>query len=241
MQQGRRGEPIDRELALKSPDAWWTVLVIDPLALRVLPMLVPRRRITPDALSVVSFVLALAAGAGFLLGWYIAAAVVFEVAFFIDCLDGKVARLRHTQNPRGGFLDLACDLLGTGWCLAALGHSVVGDTAHPTLALLPALLYVVYTWSTLHRSRAGALAPGRPRTGTAGWFTSRRLVTTPYGVEAETLALFLLPLTTNPTAMRVGLTMAAAFYALAALRNLRQTYRSTPRSDDSRSTGGLPK
>lgn len=223
-----RSAAIDRALALKSPDAWWTVLVVDPIALRILPALVPRQRITPDRLSVLSGLLSLLAGAGFLAGWYVPAAIVFEVAFVVDCLDGKLARLRHTPSPRGGFLDLACDLLGTGWCYAALGVSVFRHTDRAVIALLPALLYTAYTWSTLHRSRAGGLNPGRPRRGFAARMVARRLVTTPYGVEVETLTLFLLPLTATGSVMRVGLMIAGGFYVLATLRNLRATYQITP-------------
>jgi phosphatidylglycerophosphate synthase len=226
--KGGRALAIDRRLALKSPDAWWTVLVVDPIALRILPALVPRQRITPDRLSVLSGLLSILAGFGFLAGWYLPAGIVFEVAFVIDCLDGKLARLRHIQNPRGGFLDLACDLIGTGWCYAALGASVFRHTQWSVIALLPALLYTTYTWSTLHRSRAGGLDPGRPRRGIAGWMVTHRLVTTPYGVEVETLSLFILPLTGCSPAMRIGLVIGGAFYALATLRNLKATYRVTP-------------
>ena len=230
---GESSRGYDLDVARKHPDAWWTVLVIDPIALRILPSLVPRRRITPDGLSVSSLLLALLAGAAFLTDHLVVGALLFELHFLLDCLDGKLARLRGLQSPRGGFLDLACDLVGTSWCFAALGHTVLEDSSVPTLALLPVTLYVVYTWSTLHRSKAGAMTEtGTPRGRVTTWLAAHRMTPVPYGVEVETLVLFLLPLTGSEALLRAGLAVAAAFFALAAARNLRATYRRLPARGD---------
>jgi phosphatidylglycerophosphate synthase len=217
---------IDLTVARKIPDAWWTALVIDPIALRILPWLVPRQRITPNGLSLASLVLALAAGGGFLTKHYVLAGVLFELHFFVDCLDGKVARLRGTQNVRGAYLDVACDLMGTSWCLAAAGLSVFKGGHYEWLAFLPVALFLLYTWSTVQRVKAGGLSPeGRPRPG-GGRRARRGLVSTPYGVEAETVALFLVPLTGTTFYVRWALVLAGVFYVLASLRNLVGTYRT---------------
>jgi phosphatidylglycerophosphate synthase len=213
--------------AAKDPDAWWTVLVVDPVALRVLPHLVDRRRITPDGLSLASLVLALAAGVGFRGGWWVAGAVLFELHFVLDCLDGKLARVRGTQNPRGGFVDLACDLVGTSWCFATLGVASFAGTEHATLALLAAVTYVAYTWSTVHRSRAGGRASDRQRAGgpIARFLAARRMVPMPYGVDLENAVLFVLPLLGREDWARAALFLAAGFFVIAGGRNVRATYR----------------
>ena len=222
-----QGSGIDLDRARKRPDAWWTVLVVDPVALRILPALVHRRAVTPDRLSITSLVLALCAGTAFLDQRYVLGAVLFELHFLLDCLDGKLARVRGTQSPRGGFLDVASDLVGTTYCLAAIGVSAFADE-QAALSLLPAVLYAVYTCSTLQRGRYGGLSPeGRPRSG-PGWLARRGMVATPYGVEAETLALFLLPLVGSESLLRAGLLLTAAFYVLATARNLVATYRALP-------------
>src|SRR4051794_31125717 len=69
---------VDPDVVQKSPDAWWTVLVVDPIALRVLPFLVGKHRVTPDRLSIASLCLALAAGALFLIGHLALGAICFE-------------------------------------------------------------------------------------------------------------------------------------------------------------------
>ena len=215
---------IDLSRAKKYPDAWWTVVAVDPLAMRLLPHLVHRPRVTPNRLSVLSLGFAVLSSVAFLADSLAAAAVLFELRFFTDCLDGKLARVRGTSSERGAWVDNACDLLGTSACFAAAGYTAFEGTSLAGAALLAALLDVVYTWSTLHRSKAGALAPDRPR-GASG-AVGRRFAPVPYGVDVEALTLFLLPLTGRHDLMRAGLWLACAFFVLATLRNLRATYAS---------------
>jgi CDP-diacylglycerol--glycerol-3-phosphate 3-phosphatidyltransferase len=215
---------VDLSRAKKYPDAWWTVVAIDPLAMLVLPHLVNRPKVTPNRISLVSFGFAVLALLAFLDERLILGAILFELRFFTDCLDGNLARIRGTSSERGAFIDNTCDLVGTAGCYAAVGYVAFDNTSYAGIGLLAALLHVTYTWSTLQRSRLGALDPERPRAG--GSQVGRRFVPLPYGVEVETLTLFLLPLTTSLTAMRVGLWVAVTFYAVASLRNLRMTFTS---------------
>jgi phosphatidylglycerophosphate synthase len=217
-------QDVDLSRAKKYPDAWWTVVVIDPVAMRVLPHLVDRPRVTPNRISLVSFGFAVLAALAFLDERLILGAVLFELRFFTDCLDGKLARIRGTSSERGAFIDNTCDLIGTAACYAAVGYIAFDDTSLAGLGLLPAVLHVAYTWSTLQRSRLGALDPDRPRAG--GRQVGRRFAPIPYGVDVEALTLFLLPLTTNLTLMRYGMWLAIAFYLVAMLRNLRITFTS---------------
>jgi phosphatidylglycerophosphate synthase len=202
------------------------VAVVDPVVLRVLPFIVKRPGITPDGVSLASLGLAAAAGADFLLGHLVVGAVLFELHFFLDCIDGKLARVRGTQNPRGGFVDLACDLVGTTWCFAALGYNAFSGTHRSAAALLTAVFYVTYTWSTLYRSRSGALVVKVPREG--GWLHRHGFGRTPYGVEVEALSLFLVPLSGREDWVRLALYFATAFYLAALGRNVRATYMSLP-------------
>lgn len=217
-------QDVDLSRAKKYPDAWWTVIAIDPLAMRVLPHLVHRPYVTPNRISLVSFVFAVASALAFLDERFVLGAVLFELRFFTDCLDGKLARIRGISSERGAFIDNTADLIGTAACYAALGYVAFDSTAAAGVGLLVALLHVTYTWSTLQRSRLGALDPDRPRAG--GKQVRRRMQPVPYGVDVEALTLFLLPLTRNLDLVRFGMWVAVAFYAVAALRNLRITYSS---------------
>lgn len=71
--------------------------------------------ITPNQVTFLSA--AVAAGAAAMLialpghGWLIAAALVFELSFVLDCVDGQLARLRKTASPVGHLLDFLMDEL----------------------------------------------------------------------------------------------------------------------------------
>jgi phosphatidylglycerophosphate synthase len=225
---------VDLARAAKPVDAWWTVLVVDRLVLPILPRIVRNRRITPDNVTAVGLALAVGAAVAFAKGALVVGAVAFELHFFLDCIDGKLARVRRTQNPRGAFLDLGSDLVATSACYGGLGYAALSTSSVPYLAFAPAVLYVVYTWSTLYR-RAVA-APGPAVTSKAepsryrAFMARHRLSPAPYGVELESGLFFVLPLLGSHWALRGGLVCASAFYFVAASRNARATARALPAS-----------
>jgi phosphatidylglycerophosphate synthase len=71
--------------------------------------------ITPNQVTFLSAAIAAAACAMFALlpgrGWLIAAALVFELSFVLDCADGQLARLRKMASPLGHLLDFLMDEL----------------------------------------------------------------------------------------------------------------------------------
>lgn len=96
----------------KKRDSWWTVLLVDPLAGRLVRLLVDYRWITPTRLTVGAFVLGLGAAAAFLQatpGWLVTGAVLYYVSFTVDCVDGKIARLRGDGTAFGSWLDFLLD------------------------------------------------------------------------------------------------------------------------------------
>lgn len=214
---------LDPTQADKARDAWWTVLVVDPLLRPLLPFVVRRPAMTPNRITLAGGALSIGAGCAFLLHAYVLGAFLFEFHFFLDCLDGKVARLRGIGSERGAFLDLAVDFVGTSWCLGALGTAVLSSTSAAPLSLLTAGLYMAYTWSTLSRRSLSDLKAQAPPVPEAqrGFLARHRLNPVPFGVEVETLTLFVLPLTSSSVALAVGLVVADCFYVVAAARNLR--------------------
>src|SRR4051812_7619286 len=93
-----------REQTYKVRDAWWTVLLVDPLAARLVRLVAPYRWITPNLLTGLATLLGVASAACFLApnvlaggrGWLVAGAALFHLSFVVDCMDGKVARLNGT-------------------------------------------------------------------------------------------------------------------------------------------------
>ncbi|AGL18604.1 CDP-alcohol phosphatidyltransferase family protein [Actinoplanes sp. N902-109] len=124
-----------RTRTYKDRDAWWTVWLVDPLASRLVWLVSPVRWITPNGLTMGAFVLGLVAAACFAQGdykWLVAGAVVFHLSFVLDCMDGKIARLKGTGSVFGAWLDYVFDRLRVLVCAVALmgGQYAKTDNIH---------------------------------------------------------------------------------------------------------------
>jgi phosphatidylglycerophosphate synthase len=229
-----RLDDAQRRRALKGRDAWWTVLVIDPLAMRVLPLLVSMPALTP--LRMTGFAAALGAGsvALFLTGHLVLGAVLFELRFFVDCLDGKLARLRGTTSARGAFADLTADVVLVSGAIAGLGWYLVHHRGVP-FELPTAVMFgsLVLFWLILYDlvhpvpGRAGVPPAAAPR-GLDGWLARHRLERLPRTIEVETGLLFLAPLTGSTRVLVVAYSLALTYYVLAGVVLLAVLYRRLP-------------
>ena len=112
-----------RSRTYKTRDAWWTVLLVDPLASRLVQFTAGYRWVTPNRLSLAAFGLGLAAAACFLQAdrwWLVAGGLLFHLAFVVDCMDGKIARLNGTGSIFGVWLDFMLDQVRVVICIVAL-------------------------------------------------------------------------------------------------------------------------
>ena len=117
--------PLDevRRITQKKRDAWWTVLLVDPVATPLVRLTAMRTRITPNQITWGAFLLGLGSAACFALGdwqWLIAGAVIYHFSFILDCMDGKVARLTGTGSVFGAWLDFVFDRIRVMACAVAL-------------------------------------------------------------------------------------------------------------------------
>lgn len=123
-----------RELTYKRRDAWWTVLLVDPLAARLVTVTANRTSITPNQLTVLAAILGLGAAACFAMAspvWLIAGAVLFHFSFVVDCMDGKIARLKGTGSVFGVWLDFLFDRVRDLVCAVALMGGQFAVTGQP--------------------------------------------------------------------------------------------------------------
>ena len=67
--------------------------------------------LTPDEVSVISFLLAIASGIAFYLGMPFLGGILAQISSIIDGVDGELARARGMMTKRGGFLDTMLDRL----------------------------------------------------------------------------------------------------------------------------------
>ncbi|TMR27363.1 CDP-alcohol phosphatidyltransferase family protein [Actinomadura geliboluensis] len=125
-----------RQRTYKARDAWWTVLLVDPLASRLVKFTANRTRITPNQLTVGALILGLAAGACFAVAtplWLVVGALLYHLSFTLDCMDGKIARLKGTGSVFGAWLDYIFDrvrVLACAITLMAGQYHNTGNTAY---------------------------------------------------------------------------------------------------------------
>ncbi|MFE3555797.1 CDP-alcohol phosphatidyltransferase family protein [Streptomyces sp. NPDC059193] len=113
-----------RRFACKQRDSWWTVILVDPVAIPLVYWVARFTRITPNQITWLSFLAGLGAAACFFQGapeWLVLGALVYHASFILDCMDGKLARIRGNGSLFGGWLDYMLDRVSVLCCALALG------------------------------------------------------------------------------------------------------------------------
>ncbi|WP_043623704.1 CDP-alcohol phosphatidyltransferase family protein [Nonomuraea candida] len=127
----------------KRRDSWWTVYFVDPVACRVALPVANRTRMTPNELTVFSLVLGMVSAVFFASNQLIAGACFFYLSFMIDCVDGKIARLKGTGTPFGLWLDYVGDRIRVVLCAGGLAYgqyTLTGDVRYVVLGAAVAVL-----------------------------------------------------------------------------------------------------
>jgi phosphatidylglycerophosphate synthase len=191
-------------IVVKAKDAWWTVAVVDPVAAPLLRAAFRRPWVTPNRLSVASALTAVASAGAFAAGSLVAGAVLYQVSFLFDCMDGKLAQSRGETDPLGAYVDTLVDMLRLLACYAGLVWAISGGDLSRSETLMVALFLPL----ALAGIRTGAVAPSRSETpaplllaASALAFVRaapRRLGLPGTSVDAEALVFTLGPLTGRP-------------------------------------------
>lgn len=136
----------------KKRDAWWTVMLVDPVATPLVRWTAMHTRVTPNQITWGAFIVGLGSAACFTQGdwrWLLLGALLYHVSFIFDCMDGKLARLTGTGSVFGAWLDFVFDRIRVVVCAAALmggQYARTGDVLYIWLALavtfLDALRYI---------------------------------------------------------------------------------------------------
>lgn len=200
-------------IGAKKQDYWWTVLFTDPIALPAVRWLARTRRMTPDQLSVLAVLFGLCVGPAFATGtrWgLVAGAILFQLAFIADCMDGKLARALGTGSARGEALDAIGDAFRRA--SASLGIIVYlwrTDDPGSDYAYVFGGIYVVAAYFFFELSGGSEVrqrawfkkdgvedVEGDPvqRKGLAGALARRRLMPTPGMPDVQATAFIIGPL-----------------------------------------------
>jgi phosphatidylglycerophosphate synthase len=106
----------------KVPDLFWNRFVCRPVA-AVLVDLLKASRVTPNQITLASFVVGMASAVLIVVlpgrAGLVAAVAVYQVSYVLDCADGMLARWRGLASPAGHLLDFLMDELKAFAILAA--------------------------------------------------------------------------------------------------------------------------
>jgi phosphatidylglycerophosphate synthase len=195
-----------RARALKRPDAWWTVLAVDPLATRLLLLVANHTKLTPNSLTAVSVTLGLVSALFFYSGQYAVGAAAYFVGFLLDCVDGKLARLKGVGTRMGPLLDSSGNMLVYAANTFALSFGDAAGT--PRLSAILGFtflaLHFYHLWLDVFRKAAAPTrALSESLTSPAGsvarrWVDGlkrRRLTPLPTNPDWEAIVFFIGPLT----------------------------------------------
>jgi len=127
----------------KRRDSWWTVYFVDPVACRAALLVANRTRLTPNQLTVLSLVLGMVSATFLAMDRLAAGAAMFYLSFMVDCLDGKIARLKGSGTPFGLWLDYLGDRIRVVFCAAGLAYGQYAITGDVRYVVMGAAVAVV--------------------------------------------------------------------------------------------------
>ena len=181
----------------------------------------------------------------FATGSLIAGAVAYELSFFLDALDGKLARLRGKTSRLGAYLDLSLDVvLNTVAFIVLALWAASRDLVPDWLPVLLAALYPIHVWlldfrvkvltDTIPVTTTGEV-PASESAGivrrTRDMLRRRRMSTVPWSIDTETACLFVFPILAGVTGtgefVSVGLWLAVTYYVTVTSVQWVRTLRAT--------------
>ncbi len=163
---------------------WWSITFGGPIGNLLAALVAEVSWITPDRLTLTSFLAKLVAAALVLRGDSdVAVVALLQVHTVLDCMDGSLARYRRRPSALGAYLDKATDMIGLVAILAALGWRAQRDTGDPATLLLAllvgcaVLLRSYLYWVVLHLERDAKVSipgSGDTRVDCTGWTWRQR-------------------------------------------------------------------
>ncbi|MEX0869699.1 MAG: CDP-alcohol phosphatidyltransferase family protein, partial [Nitriliruptoraceae bacterium] len=109
--QSTDAEAVRLTGAVKAQDGFFTTFFVSPYS-RFIARWAARRGWSPDQVTAVSMATGVAAAAAFAVGSrpaMVAGALLLQVAFMLDCVDGQLARYARLVTPLGAWLDSVFD------------------------------------------------------------------------------------------------------------------------------------
>jgi phosphatidylglycerophosphate synthase len=125
-------EKLIRLWATKNKDdEWWSSFVTSVLAIIANYFLVDIKWLTPNIITLLSFVVALISVVFIVIGGsinFIIAAVLIQLSHVLDCMDGQMARYRMSNSPAGSYYDKLTDHIQIILWFGAVGYAAYSQS-----------------------------------------------------------------------------------------------------------------
>ena len=107
-------------------DEWWSSFVTSPLAIVFNYAVVEIKWLTPNLITLFSFITSLASVVFIIIGGFInfiIAAVLIHLSHIFDCMDGQMARYRGVSSKSGCYFDKLTDQIQVTLWFGAIGYA----------------------------------------------------------------------------------------------------------------------
>jgi len=140
-------EKLTRLWATKTKDdEWWSSFVTSPLAIAVNYLVVDIKYLTPNLITLISFITAIIASLFIIAGGstnFMIAAGLIHLSHVFDCMDGQMARYRKTTSLSGGYYDKLTDQIQVILWFGAIGYAAYFQS-HEVLPVFLAFIGVAF-------------------------------------------------------------------------------------------------
>jgi len=112
-------------------DEWWSSFVTAPLAIVVNYVVVDFKWLSPNLLTLFSFITAILSTLFIITGGtenFIIAAVLIHVSHVLDCMDGQMARYRKTTSRSGIYFDKLTDQIQVTIWFGSVGYAAYAQS-----------------------------------------------------------------------------------------------------------------
>lgn len=107
----------------QSGNSWWEQIILRPIIHKFVWLIANYTKFTPNQITIISFLFGLISAYSFLQGkpfYLLIGAILYEISFLLDCIDGRIARLKGLKSSIGGYLDIMTDIIKYSFIIVCL-------------------------------------------------------------------------------------------------------------------------
>jgi len=88
---------------------WWDLIINLKISTYLTYIIANNTRLTPNQITLISLILAFISGLFFYFNYYLLGAIIFQLSYIFDIVDGALARVTNKTSRIGAFFDVFTD------------------------------------------------------------------------------------------------------------------------------------